>query len=257
MAKRDHYVIYLCIIAAALYWVIDAAVAYVFHYDDSFLSLLFLNKKEVAFRLLFSSCFLSFGLVLSRSFARQKRTERALLSEIAERKQAEERLYAVSVKDELTGLYNRRGFFTLAEQHLRLARRMKRMIFILYADLDGLKKINDHYGHQAGDAALTEAADILRETFRESDIIARIGGDEFIAIPVGTSEETIEIISDRLRKNIELHNCERERRHVISLSFGIARYNPLSPCSIDELLSQVDTLMYEDKRMKRSSASRG
>src|SRR4030042_4829587 len=99
----------------------------------------------------------------------------------------QKRIRSMLVTDELTGLYNRRGFFTFAEQEIKLANRLRRELYLLYADLDNLKEINDSFGHMEGDSVLIETAKILRETFRQSDIIARIGGDEFVAILTGTT----------------------------------------------------------------------
>ncbi|MDP2158257.1 MAG: GGDEF domain-containing protein, partial [Nitrospirota bacterium] len=144
--------------------------------------------------------------------------------------------------------------FTLVEQQLKMASRGKSGIHIFYADMDNLKEINDTYGHQEGDLAIVEIASILRETFRESDIIARVGGDEFVAVPVGTTGETVNIITGRINRNIELSNAEKARPYRLSLSFGIVEYSPDSPVSIDELLSQGDKLMYQQKQKKRLPA---
>ncbi|MFZ3136839.1 MAG: GGDEF domain-containing protein [Thermodesulfovibrionales bacterium] len=171
--------------------------------------------------------------------------------DITELKNIEEKLYALSHTDELTGMYNRRGFFTLAEQQLKLSRRMKIGICMLYADVDNLKDINDAFGHKEGDMALIETANILKKTFRESDIIARIGGDEFVVIPVGIHGDYADIIITRLQKSIDIFNEERKHHYKLSMSLGIAYYNPERPCSIDELLEQADKLMYEQKREKR------
>lgn len=254
MFRKGYHIIALSIFAAVSFWFIDAVVDYLLHYDEPFLSLLVFNKKEVAFRLLVSAAFLLFGLAMFRIFSKQKLTEAALLLEIEERKQVEERLYALSTRDELTGLYNRRGFFTLVEQQLKMAARGKNDIHIFYADMDNLKEINDTHGHQEGDLALVEIAAILKETFRESDIIARVGGDEFVAVPVGTTGETVSLITDRINRNIELHNAEKARPYRLSLSFGIVDYRPEAPVSIDELLARGDNLMYEQKNRKRLSA---
>ena len=254
MFRKGHRIIMLAIFGAVSFWFIDAFVDYLIHYDEPFLSLLVFNKKEVAFRLLVSAAFLLFGLSVSRIFSKQRRTEEALIREIEERKQVEERLYALSTRDELTGLYNRRGFFTLVEQQLKMAARGKNDIHIFYADMDNLKEINDTHGHQEGDLALVEIGAILKETFRESDIIARVGGDEFVAVPVGTTGETVSIITERINRNIELHNAEKARPYRLSLSFGIVDYRPDAPVSIDELLSRGDSLMYEQKNRKRLSA---
>jgi len=154
------------------------------------------------------------------------------------------------LRDELTGLYNRRGFFTLVEHQLKLAKRKKTGMFLLYADLDDLKSINDTWGHREGDTALTETAKILRKNYRESDIIARIGGDEFVVFPAGTSDDDSEKILDRLH-NAFLHHCAQSiPAYKLSISAGISFYNPDSPCSIDELLALGDRSMYERKMKK-------
>ena len=165
----------------------------------------------------------------------------------------QEKVRTMAVTDELTGLYNRRGFFSLAEKLLQLCKREKKGIFMLYTDLDGLKKINDTFGHKEGDMALIDIANILRNNYRESDIIARISGDEFVVIPIGTTEDSTKIATSRLQKSIEIHNSEINRSYKLSLSFGIAYYDPENPCSIDELLVQGDKLMYEQKRHKQKS----
>ena len=171
--------------------------------------------------------------------------------DISERINMEEKLRTLSLTDEVTGLYNRRGFFTLGEQQLKLSKRMKTGIFMLYADIDKLKEINDTWGHQEGDSALIETANVLKNTFRDSDIISRIGGDEFAIIPIGIIGDHIEVITDRLQNNLKKHNRERNRNYNVSLSFGIAYYDPEHPCSMDELLAQADKLMYEQKRCKQ------
>jgi diguanylate cyclase (GGDEF)-like protein len=159
-----------------------------------------------------------------------------------------EKLLSMSVTDELTGLYNRRGFFTLAEQQLNIYNRLKEEIYLLYADLDNLKVINDTRGHPEGDHAIIETAKIFRDSFRKSDIIARIGGDEFVAIPFGMTRNGVKITTSRLQKNLEIYNAKRYGSYDLSISVGMACYNPESPCSIDELLSQADKSMYEQKR---------
>ena len=162
-----------------------------------------------------------------------------------------ERLHDISLHDELTGLYNRRGFFTLAEHLLKTAKRQQAGLFMLYCDLDGLKGINDALGHQKGDWALIDTANILKETFRDSDIIARIGGDEFVVMPIKTTGDNLEIVINRLQKAVEMDNTKSKREYKLSISTGTAYFDPLSPCTIDELLSQADKLMYEQKRTKK------
>ncbi len=175
--------------------------------------------------------------------------------DINELKSMEEQLRTLSLSDELTGIYNRRGFFTLGEQQLKLAKRMKKGIFMLYADVDDLKEINDTWGHKEGDLALIETAAVLKKTFRGSDVVARVGGDEFTVIPIGISGDNIEVIAARLQKSIEVHNTEKSCDYNLSLSFGIAYYDPENPCSVEELLAQADKLMYEQKRQRHNLVS--
>ena len=114
----------------------------------------------------------------------------AIDRDISERKKMEQELRELSLTDELTGLYNRRACLTLGEQLLKIANRDKKGIYVLYADVDNLKIINDEMGHQTGDQALSDVAAILKEKFRESDVIARIGGDEFVVIPIGITGDS-------------------------------------------------------------------
>jgi diguanylate cyclase (GGDEF)-like protein len=166
----------------------------------------------------------------------------------------EEALLVLSLTDELTGLYNRRRFFVLTEQYLKVATRTKGRLLLLFIDMDDLKWINDHYGHNEGDQALIDFARILKETFRESDIIARIGGDEFVALFVSTNENS-EILIARLNKNLKEYNARRLRRYRLSISVGTAQFDPEYPVSIDELLSKGDASMYVQKRKKRKKHS--
>src|SRR6185312_3904038 len=138
-----------------------------------------------------------------------------------ERHQLQMALRAMALVDDLTGLYNRRGFQTLARQHMKMADRMRKRVSHIFVDLDGLKEINDSLGHREGDLALIEAADLLKETFRESDIIARIGGDEFVVLALETVGLAQEHWVTRLQENLARRNERPERRYRLSLSMGI------------------------------------
>ncbi|UCE80031.1 MAG: GGDEF domain-containing protein [Nitrospiraceae bacterium] len=168
--------------------------------------------------------------------------------DINEMKMMEEQLHNLSITDELTGLFNRRGFFFFADQQIKLADRHKTGIFMLYADLDGLKMINDTLGHQVGDLALIEMANLLKKNYRDSDIISRIGGDEFVVIPVGTTGDDVGIIVARFENALTIHNEKMNRNFKLSASIGIAYYDPANPRSLDELLLQADKMMYKQKR---------
>jgi diguanylate cyclase (GGDEF)-like protein/PAS domain S-box-containing protein len=180
--------------------------------------------------------------------------KRAILGnsmDITERKKMEEGLITLSITDLLTGLYNRRGFIMLTEQQLRLSNRSKRGMMLFFTDLDGMKWINDTLGHEEGDRALMEAADVLKEIFRSSDIIARIGGDEFAILAIDTTDINSEIIAARLQNLIDIRNRREGRRYTLSVSIGSSFYDPESPCSIDELMAEADKSMYEHKKSKR------
>ncbi|MDX1776328.1 MAG: GGDEF domain-containing protein [Desulfobulbales bacterium] len=168
-------------------------------------------------------------------------------------KKMEAELRKLSITDELTGLYNRRGFVTFGEQQIKLADRLKRELLLITADLDDLKSINDTFGHQEGDQALAVVATILMDTFRSSDIIARIGGDEFVALQMKNPENFLTISSDRLQETIRNHNAKSQKPYKISLSLGSVVYSPEQPASLEKLLAEADAKMYEQKKLKNSS----
>lgn len=172
------------------------------------------------------------------------------LHDNTERRRREERIRQSTMVDDLTGLHNRRGFFTLAEQHLKLAERTGRNVLLMFADLDDFKAINDQFGHHEGDRALADASRVLRGVFRDSDIISRIGGDEFAILALETSEVSGDILSRRLRDALETRNARSRRGYAVTLSLGIARFDPRNPATIADLLARADALMYEHKRQK-------
>jgi diguanylate cyclase (GGDEF)-like protein/PAS domain S-box-containing protein len=173
------------------------------------------------------------------------------IQDITERKRAEAALQSLSLVDELTGLYNRRGFLAVTEQHVAAIRRDNKIPIVLYADLDGLKEINDSYGHHEGDRALATAAQLLKETCRSSDILARLGGDEFVALAAVDEDEGAESLTDRLQGQFEAHNALRARPYSLSVSVGIANFED-DRYTIEDLMAQADRAMYEEKRRKPS-----
>ena len=178
-------------------------------------------------------------------------TTLAYFRDVTGRKELEEKLRTMSLIDDLTGLYNRRGFFTLAQQQMKLTERTKKDMLLFFADLDKMKQINDTLGHQEGDKALVEIATTLKKVFRESDIIGRMGGDEFAILAIDTTNETREVLMKRLHNYLDDYNRPQGRSYTLSLSIGIAPYDPKKPFSLDELMAQADTLMYEEKRNKQ------
>jgi diguanylate cyclase (GGDEF)-like protein/PAS domain S-box-containing protein len=171
--------------------------------------------------------------------------------DITDRKRMQEELLSLSLTDQLTGLHNRRGFLSLAEQQFKVSVRRKTGMLLFFADLDGLKWINDTLGHEEGDKALIEAATVLKETFRDSDIIARLGGDEYAALTVDIPKVNYKVFTNRLQSLIDIRNNHGNRRYKLSISVGCSRYDPENPCSIEELMATADNLMYEQKQSKK------
>ena len=127
-----------------------------------------------------------------------------------ERNRLIQHLKSISITDELTGLYNRRGFLMLARKQLELAARMNKTMWLLYMDVDNMKWINDNLGHNEGDNALKNTANILQQTFRESDILARIGGDEFAVIAFEESKTGADSMTSRISTDMANFNSKRK-----------------------------------------------
>ncbi|MHC5770641.1 MAG: GGDEF domain-containing response regulator [Nostoc sp.] len=171
--------------------------------------------------------------------------------EIQERLQAEAEVRQLSLTDELTGLYNRRGFFCLANHQFQIARRTQIFCCLLFVDLDGLKQINDSLGHEIGDRAIVDTAQLLKQSFRELDIIGRIGGDEFVIFVSSCSPENTDEFRPRLQVNVDRFNQEHNYSYQLSISIGASQCALNENVSLEQLLEQADKLMYEQKRAKR------
>lgn len=153
----------------------------------------------------------------------------------------------LALTDDLTCLYNRRGFFAAATHQLKLARRSAQGLLLFFCDIDNLKTINDSYGHREGDLVIVRTADALERTFRGSDILARLGGDEFAVLTMEGSTQSEEVILRRLEKSLKKSNANQSR-YEMSLSVGLARFDPKHPVSLGALMAQADRAMYEEKR---------
>jgi len=173
------------------------------------------------------------------------------VAQAIERKRMEEEIRSLSLTDELTGLYNRRGFTLLAEHEVKLARREKRDMLLMFGDVDGLKTINDTHGHALGDLALQEVSALLKNSLREADIIARYGGDEFVALAVDAALESAEILSMRIQEALEARNQKTDRTYSLSLSTGMVCYDPETACTINEMIAQADAQMYAQKQARK------
>lgn len=175
----------------------------------------------------------------------------ALEEEVEERKAAQAEVHRLSLTDELTRLYNRRGFFVLAAQQLKLAQRNQIPTSLMFIDLDGLKQINDNLGHEFGDAAIIAAANIIKQTFRCSDTLARLGGDEFVVLIQG--EDSTDMLIQRLQFHIDQFNQSSPQLFKVGMSVGVVNYDANKPVSLDHLITLADELMYQQKREKKKA----
>jgi diguanylate cyclase (GGDEF)-like protein/PAS domain S-box-containing protein len=179
--------------------------------------------------------------------------------DISDRKRMENKLKEISVTDELTGILNRRGFLSMAEKQLILSERLNKTMYLLYADIDNMKWINDTLGHAIGDQALVEAAGLLRDTCRKADLIGigRLGGDEF-AILMFSDDITPccdHPVVKRIDINIEERNKKADSRYNLSISTGIVRYDSETHSTVEEFLSCGDEAMYLCKKERKNSAA--
>lgn len=173
-----------------------------------------------------------------------------IAQDVTERVALEQELAALALFDELTGLHNRRGFLTLAEHQLEVASRADRPVPLLFVDMDGMKTINDTYGHSEGDRALVQVAKFLRTALRASDLVARVGGDEFCILMVdGGGGSPIDV--DRVVTKLRSGPPRGQRPYPLPLSVGVAQLEPGSATSIEDLMRRADGAMYEDKNFSR------
>ena len=178
------------------------------------------------------------------------RLERVLVSSGTRVVELQGELRRMGTADALTRLMNRRGFLPTAEHHLEVAKRNHEPMALMFLDLDGLKNVNDTIGHAAGDGMITEAAYVMRRTFRASDLIARMGGDEFCVLFAASSESDAAAAGLRLQEAIDAVNDQEGRPFELSMSAGIAMFDPEQPVTLDNLMAIADERMYCTKREK-------
>jgi diguanylate cyclase (GGDEF)-like protein len=175
--------------------------------------------------------------------------------DVAQRRARARALHDLSLTDELTGLYNRRGFLLTAERSVRSARREDQNLLLLFADMDGLKRINDRHGHDEGSRAIAAAGEVLRRTFRDSDVLARFGGDEFVALVADPTGKGPEFFIERLSEALRRHNEQATAPYTVSLSVGATRFD--GTLGVEEAVARADELMYQNKRRKGAGRDRG
>jgi len=184
---------------------------------------------------------------LEEEVRERKRAEKKLKSAMTKLEKYNEILHDLSLKDDLTGLYNRRGFNTLGGQHLNYARRNNKSFVLFYFDMDGLKKINDSYGHKEGDYAIKKTAQLLQKSFRSIDIIARIGGDEFTVLAIDCGLAIAEKLKKRVKVLFENFNALSKKGYRLSISSGIIHMDGTSTLEFGELMALADKKLYEEK----------
>lgn len=172
--------------------------------------------------------------------------------DVTELREAQEQLKRLSLSDELTGLMNRRGFLNTAPHLLALATSSRQALTMLFADVDGLKHVNDSHGHDAGSALIVRAADVLKQTFRAADLLARVGGDEFVVLAI-VPDDAASIISRRMDLHLTRVNAIGTGPVPLQLSVGVVHIPPGNTLSLEELLHRADQKMYEQKRQKRAA----
>ncbi|WP_426335898.1 diguanylate cyclase domain-containing protein [Pseudoduganella sp. R-31] len=168
--------------------------------------------------------------------------------ELQQRDAAVSEMRMLSLTDVLTGLYNRRGFFLQAEQIYKLARRKRTKSAVIFADIDGLKRVNDQLGHEAGDAMIKDAALVFRQSFRHADVVARLGGDEFVAYTL--DDEQPGVILARIEANLSAFNLMQERPYCVSISAGVVLVDSSANQTLSYYVLLADEQMYAQKRSR-------
>ena len=191
-----------------------------------------------------------------RDITELKRLEHALREANKELELAQQQSRQLAITDELSGLYNRRGFFIIAEQHRRLGQRSKTRALLMIADIDGLKQANDEFGHDLGDALIELTSKALTQTFRASDLVARLGGDEFAVLASLSSDDSADALSERLHQGLDALNAETKLAVPLRLSFGLHEFEWTDDLDLETRVAQADGAMYAQKRNRVSSRSR-
>jgi diguanylate cyclase (GGDEF)-like protein len=203
-------------------------------------------------------------VVLDRTEKEEPHRVLGIAEDFTARRRDEDRLRELALVDPLTGLRNRRGFVTIAEQYVRIARRHGQKFSLFFFDLDRFKAINDQFGHNEGDEALKAAAEVLRRTFRSSDILCRFGGDEFAAIAVDAAGHGAQVLKERIHKGLQDWNGKSAKPYRIEFSIGYSIFDPSvlqegtdDARLFDESVRTADEAMYADKAARKAAAVAG
>lgn len=231
-----------------------AMVAYsLFFREEQFgIMLMEIGSKDLS---LYESLSLEIGSAIKGSllFTERVKAEEKMREILLELEKYNQKISSLSQTDELTGLYNRRGFLNLGQHGLSFAYKMKKNGLIFFARLENLEQINVMYGQKQGDYALGATAEILKKTFRNMDILARIGGDEFVIFAVDTKLDFIEVLRKRMDSLTEKFNSKDERPYKIYISLGAVSFDYNQKTNIKKLMQEIDFLLYEEKKQKHIS----
>ncbi|HEY5465941.1 MAG TPA: GGDEF domain-containing protein, partial [Clostridia bacterium] len=185
---------------------------------------------------------------------RQKEIEGRLAKAVGDLQEFNRTLNILSIRDELTSLLNRRGFFDAVQNELDVSGENVQEFLVIFADIDGMKSINDVYGHEEGDAAIRNTAEMLRKVFRADDVIARMGGDEFIVYARHAAPSFFEKVQERAELVLAEIRAVSPKPYRLSVSLGCACFDPHTPLSLSELLREADQHLYEEKRRRKEEA---
>lgn len=188
--------------------------------------------------------------VIDRKPRRLSDDDEQMLRDLAEMAQSEISAIQLATIDDLTCISNRRGFISLAQNSINLCIRQQVPVSMVFFDLNEFKPINDRFGHAEGDRALVAFADLMRKTFRDSDVFARIGGDEFAVLLTNTAEDFAAEIVQRFRGLVDEHNARVNRGYDLSFADGIVSLLPEAECSVHDILQEADVQMYEKKQVQ-------
>ena len=186
---------------------------------------------------------------------RQNEIEEHLARAVGELQEFNRTLNILSIRDELTGLLNRRGFFSAVQREFDALGELIREYLIIFADIDGMKGINDSCGHSEGDTAIRALGDMLCRVFRSDDVIARLGGDEFIVFARNAGEPFEDTVRQRVAAALAEINATSGKPYILSTSMGFSRYDPANPQTLSDLMGEADRRLYEEKRRKKAVAA--
>jgi diguanylate cyclase (GGDEF)-like protein/PAS domain S-box-containing protein len=176
-------------------------------------------------------------------------------TDVSEKKALEDEVLELAHKDQLTNLYNRHYFYGIVQEIISLAKREKKPLSLMMIDIDKFKNINDTYGHKNGDIVIQTLATIMLKNTRASDIVARIGGEEFVILLPNTSTDDAVILADKLRKKVEKHSIQLEghKEIHITISIGVDKVLVEEEVTVDKALARADEALYRAKQSGRNN----